>query len=108
MANKSSGYFQPQLDPTGQYAVFRYLPGFMNFKEDASFQKVDIQTKKREVLKTGNFDEPTFSADGNFILFKRDQKQGKSNTWISKIYLLDLTTMKEQKISNAYSAQWGQ
>lgn len=103
-----SGYFQPQLDPTGQYAVFRYLPGFMNFKEDASFQKVDIQTKKREVLKTGNFDEPTFSADGNFILFKRDQKQGKSNTWTSKIYLIDLRTLKEQKISNAYSAQWGQ
>jgi len=103
-----SGYFQPQLDPTGQYAVFRYLPGFMNFKEDASLQKVNVQTKKTEILKTGDFDKPTFSADGKFILFKRDQKQGKSNTWISKIYLLDLTTMKELKISNAYSAQWGQ
>jgi hypothetical protein len=102
-----SGYFQPQLDPTGQYAVFRYLPGFMNFKEDTSLQKVNIQTKKTEILKTGAFGEPTFSADGKFILFTRDQKQGKSNTWISKIYLLDLATLKEQKISNAYSAQWG-
>lgn len=103
-----SGYFQPQLDPTGQYAVFRYLPGFMNFKEDASLQKVNIQTKKTEVLKTGDFNDPTFSADGQFILFSRDHKEGKLNTWISKIYLLDLTTLKEQKISNAYSAQWGQ
>ena len=103
-----SGYFQPQLDPTGQYVIFRYLPGFMNFKEDASLQKVIIQTKKSEILKAGDFDEPTFSTDGKFILFKRDQKKGKSNTWVSKIYLLDLTTLKEQKISNAYSAQWRQ
>jgi len=102
-----SGYFQPQLDPTGQYAVFRYLPGFMNFKEDASLQKVNIQTKETEILKTGDFNDPTFSTDGKFILFTRDQKQGKSDTWISKVYLLDLTTLKEQKIGNAYSAQWG-
>ena len=103
-----SGYFQPQLDPTGKYAIFRYLPGFMNFKEDASLQKINIQTKKIEILKTGNFNAPTFSVDGNFILFNRDQKEGKSNTWISKIYLLELTTLKETKISNAYSAQWKQ
>lgn len=103
-----SGYFQPQLDPTGRYAVFRYLPGFMNFKEDALLQKVNIQTKKTEILKTGDFNDPTFSADGKFILFSRDQKEGKLNTWISKIYLLDMTTLKERKISNAYSAQWGQ
>jgi hypothetical protein len=103
-----SGYFQPQLDPTGQYAVFHYLPGFLNFKEDASLQKVNIRTKKIEILKTGDFNNPTFSADGKFILFSRDQKEGKLNTWISKIYLLELTSLKEQKISNAYSAQWGQ
>jgi hypothetical protein len=102
-----TGYFQPQLDPTGQYVVFRYLPGFTSVK-DASIQKVNIQTKKTEILKTGDFDEPTFSRNGKFILFKRDQKQGSSNTWISEIYLLDLATLKEQKISNAYSAQWGQ
>jgi hypothetical protein len=101
-----NGYFQPQLDPTGQYAIFRYLPSFMNFYEDASLQKVNIHTKKIELLKTGEFNEPTFAANGNIILFKRDQKAGESNTWISKIFLLDLTTMKEQKISNAYSAEW--
>lgn len=103
-----SGYFQPQLDPTGQYVVFRYLPGFMNFNEEASLQKVNIQTKKTEILKTGDFNDPTFSEDGNFILFSCNEKKGKLNTWISKIYLLDLTTLEEQKISNAYSAQWGQ
>ena len=103
-----SGYFQPQIDPTGKYAIFRYLPGFMNFKEDASLQKVHIQTKKIEILKTGDFNNPRFSVDGKFILFSRDQKEGKLNTWISEIYLLELTTLKEQKIGNAYSAQWGQ
>ncbi len=104
----SSGYFQPQIDPTGQYVVFRYLPSFRNLKEGSSLQKVDIKTKKIEVIKKGEFNDPTFSADGKFILFKRDQKEGKSNTWISKIYLLDLASLKERKISNAYSAQWGQ
>lgn len=103
-----SGYFQPRLDPKGQYAIFEYLPGFLNFKDNASLQKVNIRTKKIEILKTGDFGEPSFSADGNFVLFKRDQKQGKLNTWISKIYILDLTTLHVQKISDAYSAQWKQ
>jgi hypothetical protein len=103
-----SGYFQPQLDPTGEYVVFRYLPGFLNFKEDASLQKVDVKSMKIGIIKSGDFNDPTFSADGKFILFSRDQREGKSNTWISKIYLLDLTTLRERKISNAYSAQWGQ
>lgn len=101
-----SGYSQPQLDPTGQFVIFRYLPSFINFKEFASLQKVDIKTKRREVVKIGEFNTPTFSADGKSILFKRDQKEGKLNTWISKIYLLELTTLKERKIGDAYSAQW--
>lgn len=103
-----NGYFQPQLDPTGQYAVFRYLPGFMNFEEDASLHKVNIQTKKTEILKTGDFNDPTFSADGKFILFSRGKKVWELNTWINNIYLLELTTLKEHKIGNAYSAQWEQ
>jgi len=49
-----SGYFQPQLDPKGQYAIFGYLPGFLNFKENASLQKVNIQTKKIEILKSSD------------------------------------------------------
>jgi hypothetical protein len=76
-AKFGSGYFQPQLDPTGQYAVFRYLPGFMNFKENTSLQKVDLKTKKVSEVKEGDFDEPTFSNDGNFLLFSRNQKEGK-------------------------------
>jgi|GEM_PF-1689582 len=101
-----SGYLQPQIDPTGQYAVFRYLPGVMNFTEDASLQKVNIQTKKTKVIKSGDFIEPTFSMDGKFILFRRNVKEGKANTRISKIYLLDLTTLKEHEIGDAISAQW--
>lgn len=101
-----SGYFQPQLDPTGQYAVFRYLPGFMNFKENSSLQKVDLKTKNVSEVKEGDFNEPTFSDDGNFLLFSRNQKEGKGNTWISDIYILDLTSLREHKISKAYSAAW--
>ena len=69
---------------------------------------IQNKTIKTDILKTGDYVKPTFSSDGNFILFKRDEKQGKMNTWVSKIYLLDLTTLKEQKISKAYSAQWRQ
>jgi len=102
-----SGYYQPQFDPSEQYVVYQYLPGFMNFLENSSLRKVIIKSKKTKRLKTGEFNKPTFSKDGNFILFKRDQKEGKLKTWISKIYLLNLTTLKEHKISDAYSAQWG-
>ncbi|MCA0447730.1 MAG: hypothetical protein LCH54_16020 [Bacteroidetes bacterium] len=70
--------------------------------------KVNIQTKKSEILKTGDFNNPTFSADGKFILFSRDKKVWELNTWINNIYLLELSTLKELKIGNAYSAQWGQ
>jgi len=101
-----SGYFQPQLDPTGQYAVFRYLPGFMKLKEDGSLQKVNILTRKTDIIKKGEFIEPTFSKDGKYILFKRDEKEGKTNTWISKIYFLDLVTLKEHVIGDANSARW--
>lgn len=103
-----SGYFQPQLDPTGTYVIFRYLPGFMNVKEKASLQKVDIKSMKTEIIRTDEFNDPTFSKNGEFILFSRGQKDGKSNTWISKIYMLDIATLKERKIGKAYSAQWGQ
>ena len=103
-----SGYFQPQLDPTGTYVIFCYLPGFMNFKEDASLQKVEIKTMKTEIIRTGEFNNPTFSKNGEYILFSRGQKEGKSNTWISNIYMLDIATLKERKIGKAYSAQWAE
>ena len=100
-----SGYFEPQLDPTGKYVIFRYLPGFMK-KESQSLQKIDILTKKIEVLKKGVFSNPEFSKDGHFILFSRGEKEGKSDTWISAIYVLDLKTMEERKIGDAYEAHW--
>ncbi len=52
-------------------------------------------------MKKGDYNNPTFSADGKFMLYSRDEKEGKSTTWISDIYLLDLTTLKEKKISQA-------
>jgi hypothetical protein len=101
-----SGYFQPQLDPTNTYVVFRYLPGSLNLIGKPSLQKIDLNSKKMEIIKKGNFVSPSFSNDGNFILFKRNEREGKRGTWISDIYLLDLTTLKEKKISEAYSASW--
>jgi hypothetical protein len=101
-----SGYFQPQIDPTRRFVIFNYLPGFINFKEETSLQKIDLKTKVITKIKTGDFNEPTFSKDGKFILFKRNQRQGKNKTWISDIYLLDLKTLKEWKISEADAASW--
>ena len=101
-----SGYFEPQLDPTGQYAVFRYLPGFMKFTESPSLQKVDLKTKHVEKIKSGDFVEPLFSKDGQFLLFKRNERQGNKDTWISDIKLLDLKTNYEWKIGEANAASW--
>jgi hypothetical protein len=101
-----SGYFQPQLDPKGQYAVFRYLPGFMYFSESPSLQKVELKTGNVSLIKKGDFERAAFADDSNFLLFQRNESAGKSNTWISDIYILDLTTLKEYKISEANSASW--
>ena len=101
-----SGYFEPQLDPTGQYAVFRYLPGLMKFTESPSLQKVDLRTKHVEKIKSGDFVEPLFSKDGQFLLFKRNERQGNKDTWISDIKLLDLKTNYEWKIGEANAASW--
>ena len=101
-----SGYYQPVLDPTGTYALFSYLPGFMNFKEKNSLQKVDIKTKKVSVIKNGEFYDLSFSENGQFLLFQNNERQGVNNTWISDIYILDLATNEDKKIGEAYSASW--
>ena len=101
-----SGYFQPQLNPSNTYVVYRYLPGFLNLEGRPSLQRIYLNSKKTEIIKKGDFVSPSFSDDGNFILFKRNERQGKKGTWISDIYLLDLTSLKEKKISEAYSATW--
>jgi len=101
-----SGYFEPQLDPTGQFAVFRYLPGFMNFTESPSLQKVELSTKHVEKIKKGFFSKPLFAKDGQFLLFKRNERQGKNDTRIYDIELLDLKTNHEWKIGEANAASW--
>ena len=101
-----SGYFQPQLDPTGQFIVYRYLPVFMNFKESPMLERLDLKTKRRTRIKKGGFVNPTFSKNGKFLLFQRNEEQGKNNTWISDIYILELKTNKEWKIGEAYVAYW--
>lgn len=101
-----SGYFEPRLDPKGEYVIFSYLPGFLNMKEKTSLQKINIKDKDIELIKNGDFSNPAFSKDGNFLLFQRNESEGLNNTWASEIYLLDLTTLNEKKISTANSFQW--
>ena len=100
-----SGYFQPRLEPKAKYALVTYLPGFMSFSE-SSLKIVDIETKDISTFSKGAFSDLTFSKDGNYFLFKRNERQGKNDTWPSDIYVFDLTTKKEYKIGEADSAQW--
>ncbi len=101
-----SGYLQPQIDPTGEYAIYTYAPEFLNFFQSQSLRKIDLQSKETETLKSGEYGSPTFSSDGKFILFNRDFKENKLKVMSSDIYVLDVATLAEVKISNAYSAQW--
>lgn len=101
-----SGFYQPVLDPSGEYVIYRYLPGFMNFKEEASLQKVEIKTKRKSIIKKGEYSNPSFSSDGQFILFERNGRFNKMNCWISDIYILDIATLTEGKIGVANSASW--
>ena len=105
-AKFGSGYFQPQLDPTGQFVVYRYLPGFLNFKKKSTLERIDLNKKKITRIKTGDFCKPTFSKDGKFILFRRNEKQGKNDVWYSEIYILELETNKVWKIGEADIAYW--
>jgi hypothetical protein len=100
------GFFDPQIAPSGEFVVFSFHPGLWDTNNEPSLQKINIKTKRIEIMKKGDYYNPTFSADGKFMLYSRDEKEGKSTTWISDIYLLDLTTLKEKKISQAYSAKW--
>lgn len=100
-----SGYFQPMLEPKAHYALVTYLPGFMSLSEP-SLKKVDIETKDVSTFSNGSYSDLTFSKDGNFFLFKRNERQGKNDTWLSDIYIFDLTTKKEFKIGEADFAQW--
>lgn len=103
-----SGFLQPALSPTGDFVLFRYLPGLTNFKEETSLQKVDISTKQVEKLKEGEYGNPLFSSDGQFILFERKGRFDKKDCWVSDIYILDLKTLKEQKVGVANSVSWKQ
>jgi hypothetical protein len=100
-----SGYFQPRLEPKGKYVLVTYLPGFMSFS-NPSLKKIDLAKKGISTFSDGNYSDLTFSKDGNFFLFKRNERQGRNDTWLSDIYVFDLATKKEYKIGEADFAQW--
>jgi len=99
-----NGYLQPQLDPSGKYVICTFMPGFLT--KPAALIKVNLGSKKPQVLKEGQFINPIFSADGKFVLFRRNAEINKSNVWQSEIYILNLKTLEETKIAYASLAQW--
>jgi hypothetical protein len=101
-----SGYLSPKVDPTGSYALFVYAPGAFHFFERESLQRIDLKTKKVTTILYGAFTGMTFSNDGNFLLFRRNEREGTNDTWLSDIFILDLHSGEVYKIGNAYSAQW--
>lgn len=98
-----NGYLQPRFDPTGTYAICTFAPGFL--KKGASLNKLAFD-KKMQVIKEGVFADPLFSADGKFILFRRNETENKNGAWESEIYVFDLETKQETKIATAGFAQW--
>ena len=103
-----SGYYQPQISHSGDFLLFRYLPGFqlINLTDKPALYKIDLPSKRKEKIKKGVFANPVLSTDDKFVLYARDQRQGERDTWISDIYIMELKTLKEQHIGNASFAYW--
>lgn len=103
-----SGYYQPQISHSGDFLLYRYLPGFklINLTDKPALYKIELTTRKKERIKKGVFANLVLSDDDEFILFSRDQRQGERDTWINDIYIMELKTMKEKHISNASFAYW--
>ncbi|MFA7275141.1 MAG: hypothetical protein WC044_14820 [Crocinitomicaceae bacterium] len=101
-----SGFFEPQIAPSSENVIFCYYPSLWETNEKPSLQKVNIKTMKIDILKTGYFNNPTFSKDERYILFSRNEKEGNLDTWQSDIYIIDLESLQEEKISEAFSGQW--
>jgi len=101
-----SGYLLPKLDPMGSYVLFVYAPGAFHFFERESLKRIDLKSRKVTTVLYGAFTGMTFSNDGNFLLFRRNEREGANDTWLSDIFILDLHKSEQHKIGNAYSAQW--
>ena len=101
-----SGYGQPQIHPSGEYVICNYSQGGLK-TQAAYLVKIDLTTKEITTIKEGYFFHPKFSDDGNFVLFKRNFRQGDVDyTWIYDIYWLNLKTNAEHKIGEANNASW--
>ena len=101
-----SGYFLPQIDPTGQFVVAMYRPNPTTSNYKTELRKIDIKTKNVIKIKDGEFNDPSFSNDGKFLLFNRNQTQAAHDTWTNEIYLLDLENLVERKIGSGSAASW--
>jgi hypothetical protein len=99
------GNFDPQIHPNQKYVLYNYLPGAFTFK-DSELRLINMETKKVHTVKSGSFNNPSFSTDGKFILFDRYQKEAFENHSRYEIFILDLSNYKETSIGEANQAYW--
>jgi hypothetical protein len=99
-----SGYYNPSISPDGQKVIYQYLTGFL--KDGSAIFELDIKTKKVTKIIGSKYFNPKYSPDGKYILIGKSQRQGKLNTWIKDIYILNLTTGKKQKIGTGDKDIW--
>jgi hypothetical protein len=102
------GFMEPVIDPSCSYAVFMNAPESFSFDtiNRILFQKINLKSKMVSNIKKGVFSDTQFSKNGKFILYKRDETEGDNNTWTSAIYVMDLESLQETKISNGFNAIW--
>ncbi len=99
------GNFDPQMHPNHNYVLYNYLPGAFTFK-DSELRLINLETKKVHTVKSGSFNNPSFSTDGKFILFDRYQKEAFESHSKNEIFILDLSNYKETSIGQANQAYW--
>lgn len=99
------GNFDPQIHPNKKYVLFNYLPGAFSDK-DSELRLINLQTGKVHTVKSGSFNNPSFSMNGKFILFDRYNKKAFENHDMYEVFVLNLSNYKETSIGEANQAYW--
>lgn len=99
------GNFDPQIHPSKKYVLFNYLPGVFSGK-NSELRIINIETKKIHTVKSGSFENPSFSKNGKFILFTRSRQNAKGSNNQLDIFVMDLSNYVETKIGEADQAYW--
>ncbi len=78
-----SGYYEPTLSNDGKKVLVRYLPGFL--RPGSCIMEVDIATGEKQVVVYGDYRNPLYAPDGQYILLKHQK---------GELYLMDIETQK--------------